>query len=199
VTGEAGTDPGHPFAKKPVLRGARVMLRSFERPDIDAMAAILADPEVLTLTGSVHTTADAHDRAPILDPATRSWYQTRAEQSDRLDLAIIDLATASCVGEAVFNNLSAENDSCNFRILIGPDGRDRGLGSETTRLMVHHAFGTTILNRIELEVFAFNPRAQHVYQRSGFVLEGRRRQAHRFDGQYVDALTMSILRSENSE
>ena len=53
------------------------------------------------------------------------------------------------------------------------------------------------MHRIELEVFAFNPRAQHVYERCGFTCEGRRRDAHKFDGDYIDALTMSILRSEN--
>jgi len=77
------------FADKPTLAGERV-LRSFEARDIEAMGAILADPEVLTLTGSVHTTAEAHGRAAILDSATRQWYETRADQPDRLDLAIIE-------------------------------------------------------------------------------------------------------------
>ena len=185
------------FADKSTLVGERVVLRSFEAGDIDAMGTILADPEVLTLTGSVHTTAEAHGRAAILDSATRQWDETRAEQPDRLDLAIIEQASSACVGEVVLNELSPENDSCSFRILIGPAGRDGGLGTEATRLIIGHAFRTTTLHRIELEVFAFNPRAQHVYERSGFALEGRRRDAHRFDGEYVDALTMSIIRSEH--
>ncbi|MBC7763359.1 MAG: GNAT family N-acetyltransferase [Candidatus Saccharibacteria bacterium] len=184
------------FADKPTIAGGRVALRSFEAGDIDAMGSILADPEVLTLTGSVHTTVEAHGRKAILDSATRQWYETRAEQPDRLDLAIIEQASSACVGEVVLNELNPENDSCSFRILIGSAGRDRGLGTEATRLIIRHAFRTTTLHRIELEVFAFNPRAQHVYERSGFTLEGRRRHAHKFDGEYVDALTMSILRSE---
>ena len=184
------------FADKPTLVGERVVLRAFAPGDIDAMGAILADPEVLILTGSVHTTSEAGGRASILDSATRQWYETRAEQPDRLDLAIIGRASSTCVGEVVLNELSPDNDNCSFRILIGPAGRDRGLGTEATRLIIRHAFRTTTLHRIELEVFAFNPRAQHVYERSGFALEGRRRHAHKFDGKYVDALTMSILRSE---
>lgn len=187
------------FADKPTLAGGRVLLRSFETSDIDAMGAILADPELLILTGSVHTTTEAQGRTAVLDSETRRWYESRADQPDRLDLAIIDRASSACVGEAVLNELSSETDSCNFRILIGPAGRDRGLGTEATRLIIQHAFRTTTLHRIELEVFAFNPRAQHVYERSGFTLEGRRRDAHKFDGEYVDALTMSILRSESQE
>ncbi|WP_104197124.1 GNAT family N-acetyltransferase [Cryobacterium sp. M15] len=185
------------FADKPTIAGGRVFLRSFRAGDIDAMGVILADPEVLILTGSVHTTAEAHGRTAVLDSATRRWYETRAEQPDRLDLAIIDQASSTCVGEVVLNELNPDNDSCSFRILIGPTGRDRGLGTEATRLITQHAFQTTTLHRIELEVFAFNPRAQHVYERSGFTFEGKRRDAHKFDGDYIDALTMSILRSEN--
>ena len=185
------------FADKPTIAGGRVLLRSFRAGDIDAMGVILADPEVLILTGSVYTTREAHGRTAVLDSATRRWYETRAEQPDRLDLAIIDQASSTCVGEVVLNELSPDNESCSFRILIGPAGRDRGLGTEATRLIIQHAFRTTTLHRIELEVFAFNPRAQHVYEHSGFTFEGKRRDAHKFDGDYIDALTMSILRSEN--
>ncbi len=185
------------FADKPTLVGKRILLRAFASADIDLMGGILADPEVLTLTGTVHTTAAARGRSAILDSKTRQWYETRAEQPDRLDLAIIDQASSTCVGEVVLNELTTENDSCSFRILIGPAGRNRGLGTEATQLIVQHAFQTTPLHRIELEVFAFNPRAQHVYERSGFIIEGVRRDAHKFDGRYVDTIIMSILRPEN--
>ena len=66
----------------------------------------------------------------------------------------------------------------------------------TTRLVVAHAFAATDLHRIELEVYAFNPRAQHVYARAGFVVEGRRRDAFVFDGERVDAVLMAVLRRE---
>jgi RimJ/RimL family protein N-acetyltransferase len=56
-----------------------------------------------------------------------------------------------------------------------------------------HAFGTVGLHRIELDVYAFNPRAQAVYERAGFVREGVRRDALRWDGEYTDAITMAIL------
>jgi hypothetical protein len=51
----------------------------------------------------VHTTAAAYGRSNVLDHATRHWYETRAEQTNRLDLAIIERASDQCVGEAVLN------------------------------------------------------------------------------------------------
>jgi hypothetical protein len=56
--------------------------------------------------------------------------------------------------------LKGELAVCNFRILIAPRGRDRGLGSEATRLIVGYGFERLHLHRISLEVYAFNPRAR---------------------------------------
>ncbi len=189
-------DPERPFAIKPTLRGERTLLRPFETADLEAMGSILADPDVLRLTGSVHTSDEAENETPELDARTRDWYSTRNAQVDRLDLAVVDPATGVCVGETVLNEWDAGNLACNFRILIGPDGRDRGIGSEATRLTVDHAFSATPLYRLELEVFVFNPRAQRVYEKAGFVVEGVRRGALRYDGSFVDAILMSILRPE---
>ncbi len=184
------------FAEKPTLVGRTVVLRPFTSADIAAMGGILADPDVLRLTGSVHTTEAAHGALGELDERAREWYDTRNAQVDRLDLAVVDRSTDRCIGEAVLNDLSPPDATCNFRILLGPDGRDRGFGSEATRLMVDHAFATTNLHRIELDVIGFNPRALRVYERAGFVIEGRRRDAFTFDGRRYDDIIMSVLRPE---
>ncbi|MFD2340325.1 GNAT family N-acetyltransferase [Clavibacter tessellarius] len=186
------------FPVLPRLEGERAVLRPFTPADVEAMGPILADPDVIRLTGSAHTSAEVAEMAgrPELDDRTRTWYATRADQPDRLDLALVDRATDVCVGEAVLNEWSPEDRSANLRILIGPAGRDRGLGSEAVRLLVDHAFAATDLERVSLEVLASNPRARRVYERAGFVEEGRLRAAFRFDGQPVDVIVMAVLRAE---
>lgn len=184
-----------PFADKPTLNGERVVLRPFVGEDVAAMAEAIADPEVRKLTGSVNSSTAQPDEA-FGEERLRAWYSTRTEHDDRLDLAIVDRGTGDCVGEAVLNEWEPENDSCNFRILIGPRGRDRGLGTEATRLVLAHAFETIGLHRVSLEVYAFNPRAQRAYEKVGFVTEGVRRDALRFDGQWVDSVLMSVLAPE---
>lgn len=53
------------------------------------------------------------------------WHATRNTADDRLDLAIVDSSSGACVGEAVLNQWDPGNQSCNFRILIGPAPRGR--------------------------------------------------------------------------
>jgi RimJ/RimL family protein N-acetyltransferase len=80
--------------------------------------------------------------------------------------------------------------------MLGPSGQGRGLGTEATRLLLGYAFEHLPLHRIELEVYAFNPRARRAYEKAGFVVEGRRRDALLYDGERVDAIVMSVLRPE---
>ena len=76
---------------------------------------------------------------------------------------------------------------------LPPRAFGRGLGTEATRLVLAHAFDTVGINRIELEVYDFNPRARRVYEKAGFVHEGTKRQALYWDGAWVDAHLMAML------
>ena len=49
---------------------------------------------------------------------------------------------------------------------------------------------------MELQVYDFNPRARHVYEKLGFVHEGTMRDALRWDGQWVDCHLMAMLDSD---
>jgi RimJ/RimL family protein N-acetyltransferase len=175
------------FSAKPTITGERVLLRPVTVDDVPGLAAMLQDPEGRRLTGT---------HATFTDEQLRTWYATRGEQADRLDLAVVDRETGTYAGEVVLNDLDDDNLACGFRISLGPAARGRGLGTEATRLALRHAFETVGLHRVELEVYAFNPRARAVYEKVGFVREGVRRDALRWDGEWVDAVTMSVLATE---
>ncbi|MGW4120676.1 GNAT family N-acetyltransferase [Nocardia sp. NPDC004711] len=188
------------FSIKPTLTGTKVLLRPFIPEDLDAIRAALRDPDVRRLTGSVHQeTTEPAPEDPAEHERLRDWYATRETQPDRLDLAIADIATGRCVGEAVLNRRDPGNGSCNFRILIGPDGQGRGLGTEATRLIVGYGFEKLGLHRISLEVYAFNPRARRAYEKAGFRPEGVLRESLRYGDEWIDATVMSILAREWNE
>jgi len=188
---------GADFATKPTLEGELAVLRPFTEADLPAIREALLDPEARILSGSVHDEGQARaPESPDEEKLLRDWYLTRNDQPDRLDLAVTDKATGACVGEAVLNQWDPGNESCNFRILIGPRGRDRGLGSEATRLIVGYGFEPLRLHRISLEVYAFNPRARRAYEKAGFRAEGLLRESLRYNGAWIDATVMSVLAPE---
>jgi RimJ/RimL family protein N-acetyltransferase len=179
------------FAEKPTLTGELVLLRPVEGADAAGLFGI--DPETERLTGSVGKEDDPNW---TLENVAK-WYSTRAGHDNRVDLSIIERATGEWAGEVVLNDLNVHNQSCGFRIgLQGPRFYGRGLGSEATRLVVDYAFGVVGVHRIELQVYAFNPRARHVYEKVGFVHEGTMREALLWDGEWVDAHLMGMLSSD---
>jgi len=188
---DAAPLPDPDLASKPTIAGRRVTLRPFRDGDVEVMAQVLSDPEVRRLTGSVESTAEALLPQPLDEPL-RNWYATRNDQPDRLDLAIEDAASGALVGEVVLNELDREALTCNLRLLVGPQGRDRGLGTEAVTLVTAHALEVLGLRRVTLEVFEFNPRARRVYEKVGFVVTGVRPGALVFDGVAVAAVDMAV-------
>ncbi|WCN01384.1 GNAT family N-acetyltransferase [Streptomyces sp. M92] len=176
------------FSVKPVLTGEKTVLRPFTQQDADAMWEIIGDPEVIRFTFEP-TTELTRERL-------RSWYGVRTGDPDRLDLAVTDRVTGELVGEVVLYEWDPSARSCAFRTLIGPRGRGRGLGSEATRLIVGHGFDQAGLHRVQLEVYADNRRARRVYEKTGFVVEGTRREAAWRDGVWVDEVLMAVLDHE---
>ena len=64
------------------------------------------------------------------------------------------------------------------------------------RLLVGYGFEQLNLHMIYLSVMADNPKAAHIYEKVGFVHEGRLRDRVYRGGVYHDLLTMSLKRSE---
>ena len=78
-------------------------------------------------------------------------------------------------------------------ITLALDYRGQGLGTELMSRAIEWAKGTGIVTRIELLVYANNTKAIHLYEKLGFVTEGRLRRAVVRNGEYVDSLVMGLL------
>ncbi|PXY22567.1 GCN5 family acetyltransferase [Prauserella muralis] len=177
-----------PFLDQPVLVGPRVRLEPLGSEHFEGLWPMFTDPETMRLTGT---------HAKATPEQVRQWVATRAEHADRADWAIVRAADGRVLGEAVLNELDPANASMCYRIaLTGPEVFGRGYGTEATRLVLDHAFGVVGLHRVELEVLDFNPRARRVYEKCGFVAEGVRRQAQRWDGRWHDVITMAVLATD---
>ncbi|QUI24089.1 GNAT family N-acetyltransferase [Vallitalea pronyensis] len=134
----------------------------------------------------------------IITMAQLKAYVERIEvDNERLDLFIVSQKADEIVGEVVLNDIDFENRCSSIRIALFLDENfNQGYGSEAMALTVNYGFGMFNLNRIELEVYAYNERAIHVYKKLGFKEEGICRQCLYFNHAYHDAYRMSILSQE---
>lgn len=85
-------------------------------------------------------------------------------------------------------------------ILIGEaDNRSKGYGQSALRQIITHSFQVLGLHKLILEVLEDNPRAIHVYEKSGFKIEGTMRKHVYKKGIWKDLIIMGILREEWTE
>ncbi|MBU6428588.1 MAG: GNAT family N-acetyltransferase [Cyanobacteria bacterium REEB65] len=76
-------------------------------------------------------------------------------------------------------------------ISFAKDWRGKGIGTTLLEALITWAQKTGILRRIELQVFARNTGAIRLYERLGFVVEGRRKNSVFKDGEFIDDLIMA--------
>jgi len=75
-------------------------------------------------------------------------------------------------------------------IVVTPELRGHGVGGALLRAAEERARSLGG-RKLKLGVFATNPRAVRLYERHGFVVEGRHLAEFLIDGQYVDDFTMA--------
>ena len=78
-------------------------------------------------------------------------------------------------------------------MLIDPGHRGSGLGVALMREIVRVGFDQVGLHRLQLAVYDFNAAAIACYERVGFVVEGRLRDATLGSGGYWNAYVMALL------
>lgn len=176
------------FTPPATLNTARLRLEPLGPQHFEGTWAGLQDAESMRLTGT-------HQQ--FTEPQITAWLAKLADEDGRADWAIIRTEDSAHIGEVVLNDFDADNRSIGFRISLNGGTRfGRGYGTEATRAVVAHAFDTIGVHRISLEVYAFNPRAQRVYEKCGFQVEGRQREALYWGGEWVDTISMGMLTTD---
>jgi RimJ/RimL family protein N-acetyltransferase len=134
---------------------------------------------------------------PMSEEAETAWYDRAIRDEGNYHFGIRTLADDRLLGNCSLFEISHKNACATFGIFLGNrDDWGKGYGSDATRTILRFAFDELNLNRVQLEVYAFNPRAVRAYEKVGFCHEGIRRQALFREGSYHDIHIMAVLRDE---
>ena len=101
------------------------------------------------------------------------------------------------IGQAELEPWRPESRCARLSIMIGERGtRGQGYGTDAMRTLCRFGFEMMNLHRIELDVFAHNEAAIHVYEKVGFVREGLRKEAFWKEGRWLDIVGMGLLEGQ---
>lgn len=175
----------HPF-----IIGEKVYLRALEKNDLVGNMFQWANDSGVThymFMGAVPNTMERLEEE----------YEQLLNSKNDVVLAAIDQKTDIHIGNVGLYVINWINRSAEFRIIIGEkEYWNKGYGSELTKLTVTYGYEKLNLNKIWLGVNKDNKSAVKTYEKAGFVYEGNLRQEIYRNGQYYDAVRMSILRNE---
>jgi RimJ/RimL family protein N-acetyltransferase len=152
-----------------------VYLRYLELDDLDRTHKWHNDPELYALL-----TGPFNYVSKVLE---EQWLRNKqASYSLEVNLAICLAGNSRHIGNISLRNIDWIARHAELHIFIGePDQRLKGYGQAAVRLLIRHATQDMGLQRLHLLVLADNKPAITVYEKCGFVIEGKLRR-HVFKG-----------------
>jgi RimJ/RimL family protein N-acetyltransferase len=175
-----------------------ITLRPVVEGDLEVMVRFATEPDAV----------GEFEWAGFSDPTVtrRRWEDDRLLAEDSSFLAVV-LDDHTFIGYVVWRDASGgvtrgapKRGSQVLRHGIGivllPEYRGKGYGTEAQRQLVDYLFATTSVYRIEASTEADNLAEQRSLEKAGFQREGLRRAAGYRNGQWVDGVLYGILRDD---
>jgi RimJ/RimL family protein N-acetyltransferase len=170
---------------KPVLQGTKVILRDAEARDVQARFALGNTPEIQAMFG-----ADPGAVRAITTDAAAAWVQAHSDDAN----AWVIEAGGAMIGGVRLHSINYSDKRAQIAIgIVDSAALGKGLGTQAMQLLAAHAFDTMGLHRLGCRVLEFNERAVAAYQKVGFVVEGREREAALIASQWHDDLILGLL------
>ncbi|XP_014562176.1 hypothetical protein COCVIDRAFT_84844 [Bipolaris victoriae FI3] len=193
-------------------RSPRLHYRAIRPCDKSIFLALAADPAMYM--ASTHATL----KLPTEQDASENMHQGASDRSsgeeESLLQAIIwrphDTPIASLAAEqkeafgvavgqiysAPVSLHEAHHRTMEIGLDILPAYQGKGYGSEAINWALDFGFRRAGLHTVRLRAFGWNKGAIRLYERLGFVVEGREREAVWFEGEWWDSFTLGMLDRE---
>jgi diamine N-acetyltransferase len=125
------------------------------------------------------------------------WVDENLERSakgepDAVEFTVYDRTDSAPVGTAALLGIGHAHGNADFAIVLG-ERRGRGLGTDTTRLVLDYAFHVLQLRNVLLETLEWNVAGLTAYERAGFRRIGVRRGARISRGRPTDVVLMDAI------
>ncbi|MFB7225265.1 GNAT family N-acetyltransferase [Streptomyces sp. NPDC056227] len=169
----------------PCWRGQRT---TFAPLDVD-------DAELIHEWRSEPVTAHELGVWPRSLSAVRERIERDQEDEDRDDFVVL-LPDGTPIGHIALIDQDMADGTAEVMIMLAPQWRGQGLGTDALDALLDLAFGELPLQRIEASTHTDNTACLTALASAGFVHEGTRRSACLHRGSRKDLAVLAVLRSE---
>ena len=127
----------------------------------------------------------------------RTFYESLKDCPNNIFLGIFWKKNGEHIGNVKLGPINWIHRYAPYSIVIGnKDYWGKGVCTEVTSLVCHHAFESLNLNRVHLGVVDKNISAVKAYEKIGFKVEGVSKKYFWANNEYHDNINMALLREE---
>lgn len=131
---------------------------------------------------------------PITLGETQKWHEKALFNSSRFDFVFEE--DNNIVAMTGLTNIDLSNGLVEFYIMVNPEMQGKGYGLKSTEFTINYAFNSFNVGKIYLYTNSFNDRANALYLKLGFKLEGTLRN-HKFkNGKMIDRCIYGLLKQD---
>jgi ribosomal-protein-alanine N-acetyltransferase len=174
----------------PTLQSARLRLRPFADTDSESIYALQSNARVLRYWDSPPWTDRARAQAFL------EGCRQMEEDGSGARFAIETLESRAFVGWCSMFRWNPVYRSLGIGYCLDEPAWGKGYATEAVRAMLHWAYGTLQLNRVEAELDTRNAASARVLEKLGFEREGLRREDCVVDGEVSDSWIYGLLSSD---
>ena len=172
-----------------MLKGLKTWIRPIEEDDIDLIYRWYNDQEVNLWSSGAWPLNTLQSKDQIAEKFLDG-------SPDTYRYAILD-ENELLIGTTGFKELNIPGRSATLYVVIGNKAYwGKGYGSDALITFVRFLFTQWNFHRISLDTWDENIRAIKAYEKVGFKIEGRQREARFVLGNYHDSILMGLLREE---
>lgn len=169
------------------MSSRQISVRRARLDDLDFLVELVSHPEVQPFLGG----RAARNRDAIAAEIERS--QAEPTSYGRFVVEV----DGSCAGVMGFEVENRRSRIAHLeRLAVHPDYRGQGVSDEAARLLQRHLVLELGYHRLQLEIYAFNERAQRHAERAGFTKEGVRRKAYWRHGEWMGGVLYALIRED---
>ncbi len=174
-----------------MLMGNNVFLRGLVLDDVNELFNYWNNKDFMNYSGRINP----YSKEELINWIQATWKER--EEKKAFTFAIIKINDKVIIGTIRLKIVNIISRRADISIgIFNPIFRDKGLGTESLKLLIDFAFNTMNFLSLELKVFTKNKRAVSCYEKLGFKKVGVRRKADFVDGEYLDDLVMDLLIEE---
>ena len=172
----------------PNLIGNKVSLRPATPDDLLITHRWLTESNPDTIYNSV---------TRILSPAeTADMFRHKRRSEMDTVLMVLENKEHRPVGTMTLLNYNSLNRSIELALLIDPEKREKGFGSDAVKIISKYLFMQRGLNKVYTQLSGFNLSGRKLFESIGFKKDASLRDHNFYQGEYHPTLIYSLLRYE---